>query len=52
VRRPDTIPALEKKQKVYIIIVKTKKKSTSILIMIKEIKSKKDLNSVYRPEND
>ena len=43
---------LEKKQKIYIIITKTKKKSTFILIIIEEIKSKKDSNSVYKPENN
>ena len=51
-KRPDTTPAFEMKQKVRIITIKTKKKSTFILIIIKEIKSEKDLNSVYKPEND
>jgi len=43
---------LEKKQKIYIIITKTKKKSTFILITIEEVKSEKDSDSIYRPEND
>ena len=51
-KRPDTILTLEKKQKVYIIIIKTKKKSTSIFIIIEEVKSKEDSDLIYKPEND
>jgi hypothetical protein len=52
VRRPNTTLAPKKKQKIYIIAIKTKKKSTSILIIIKEVESKEDLDLVNRPEND
>jgi len=52
VRRPDTILAPEKKQKVRTITVKTKKKGTLIFIMIEEVESKEDSDSVYKPEND
>jgi hypothetical protein len=52
VRRPNTILMPKKKQKVYTIATKTKKKSTSTLIIIKEVKSKEDLDLVNRPEND
>jgi hypothetical protein len=52
VRRPDITPAPEKKQKVHITVIKTKKKSTSTLITIEEIKSEEDSDSVYGPEND
>ena len=51
-KRPDTTPAPEKKQKVYTTVIKTKKKSTSILITIEEIESEEDSDSVYGPEND
>ena len=51
-RRPNTTLASKKKQKVYIIVTKTKKKSTSIPITIKEVKSKEDLDLVNRLEND
>jgi len=52
VKRPDITPALKKKQKVRTITIKTKKKSTSIFIMIKEVKSEEDSDLVYGPEND
>jgi hypothetical protein len=52
VRRPNTTLAPKKKQKIYIIAIKTKKKSTSIFIIIKEVKSKEDLDLVNRPENN
>jgi hypothetical protein len=52
VRRPDITPAPEKKQKVYTITVKTKKKSTSISVIIEEVKSEEDSDLVYGPEND
>jgi hypothetical protein len=42
----------KKKQKVYIIAIKTKKKSTSIPIIIKEVESKEDLDLVNRPKNN
>jgi hypothetical protein len=42
----------KKKQKVYIIATKTKKKSTSILIIIKEVENKEDLDLVNGLEND
>ena len=42
----------EKKQKVYIITAKTKKKSTSTPIIIKEVESKEDLDLVNRLENN
>ena len=51
-RRPNTTLAPKKKQKIYIITIKTKKKSTSISIIIKEVKSEEDLNLVNRLEND
>ena len=51
-KRPDTTLAPEKKQKVRTTAVKTKKKGTSILITIEEVKSKEDSDSVYGPEND
>jgi len=43
---------LKKKQKVYIIAAKTKKKSTSIPIIIKEVESEEDLDLINRLEND
>jgi hypothetical protein len=52
VKRPDTTPALEKKQKVRIITIKTKKKSTFILITIEEVKSEEDSDLIYKPENN
>jgi hypothetical protein len=52
IRRPNTTLAPKKKQKVYIITIKTKKKGTSIPIIIEEVKSEEDLDLVYRPEND
>jgi hypothetical protein len=52
VRRPNTTLAPKRKQKVYIIVIKTKKKSTFTPIIIKEIESEEDLNLVNRPEND
>jgi hypothetical protein len=52
VRRPNTTLAPKKKQKVYITATKTKKKSTFTPIIIKEVKSKKDLDLVNRLEND
>jgi hypothetical protein len=51
-RRPNTTPALKKKQKLYTIAIKTKKKGTSTPIIIEEVKSEEDLNLVYRPENN
>ena len=51
-RRPDTTPAPEKKQKVYTITIKTKKKSTFTPIIIKEVESKEDLNLVNGLENN
>jgi hypothetical protein len=42
----------KKKQKVYIIAIKTKKKSTSIPIIIKEVESEEDLNLINRLKND
>jgi hypothetical protein len=42
----------KKKQKVYIIATKTKKKSTFIPIIIKEVESEEDLDLVNRPENN
>jgi hypothetical protein len=52
VRRPNTTLAPEKKQKVYTIATKTKKKSTFTPITIKEVESKEDLDLVNGPEND
>jgi hypothetical protein len=52
VKRPNTTLAPKKKQKVYIIATKTKKKSTSIPIIIKEVESKEDLDLVNGLEND
>jgi hypothetical protein len=52
VRRPNTTLVPKKKQKVYIIAIKTKKKSTSTPIIIKEVENKEDLDLVNRPEND
>jgi hypothetical protein len=52
VRRPNTTPAPEKKQKVYTTATKTKKKSTSTPIIIKEVESKEDLDLVNGPENN
>ena len=51
-KRPDITPAFKKKQKIYITAIKTKKKGTFTLIIIEEIKSEKDSDSVYGPEND
>ena len=51
-RRPNTTLALKKKQKVYIIATKTKKKSTFTPIIIKEVESKEDLDLVNRLENN
>ena len=51
-RRPNTILAPKKKQKIYIIAIKTKKKSTFILIIIKEVESKEDLDLVNRLKNN
>jgi hypothetical protein len=51
-RRPNTTLAPKKKQKVHITAAKTKKKGTSIPIIIKEVESKEDLDLVYRPENN
>ena len=51
-KRPDITLTPEKKQKVRTIIIKTKKKSTFISVMIKEVESKEDSDSVYGPEND
>ena len=42
----------EKKQKVYIIVIKTKKKSTFTPITIKEVESEEDLDLVNGLEND
>jgi hypothetical protein len=52
VRRPNTTLAPKKKQKIHTIATKTKKKSTFISIIIKEVKSKEDLDLVNRPENN
>jgi hypothetical protein len=52
VRRPNTTLAPKKKQKVYIIATKTKKKSTSISVIVEEVESKENSDLVYRPEND
>jgi hypothetical protein len=52
VRRSNTTLAPKKKQKVYIIATKTKKKSTFIPIIIKEVESKEDLDLVNRLENN
>jgi hypothetical protein len=52
VRRPNTTLAPKKKQKVYTIAVKTKKKSTPILVIIEEIESKEDSDLVNRPKED
>ena len=51
-RRLNTTLAPKKKQKVYTIAAKTKKKSTSIFIIIKEVESKEDLDLVSGLEND
>jgi hypothetical protein len=51
-RRPNTTLAPKKKQKICIIATKTKKKSTSISIIIKEVESKEDLDLINRPKND
>ena len=51
-RRPNTTLAPKKKQKVYTIAIKTKKKNTFIPIIIKEVKSEEDLDLVNRLEND
>ena len=51
-RRSNTTLAPEKKQKVRTIAIKTKKKSTSIPVIIKEVESKEDLDLVNRPENN
>ena len=51
-RRPNTTLAPKKKQKIYTITTKTKKKSTSIPIIIKEVESKEDSDLVNTPEND
>jgi hypothetical protein len=51
-RRPNTTLVLKKKQKIYTIATKTKKKSTSIPIIIKEVESKEDLDLINRPENN
>jgi hypothetical protein len=51
-RRPNTTLAPKKKQKVYTMATKTKKKGTSILIIIKEVESEEDSDLVYRLEND
>jgi hypothetical protein len=51
-KRLNTTPAPKKKQKIYITAIKTKKKSTSIPITIKEIESKEDLDLVNRLENN
>jgi hypothetical protein len=51
-RRPNTTLAPKKKQKVYTIATKTKKKGTSIPIIIEEVESEEDLDLVYRPENN
>jgi hypothetical protein len=52
VRRPNTTLAPEKKQKVYTIATKTKKKSTFTLVIIEEVESKEDLDLVDRLENN
>jgi len=52
VRRPNTTLALKKKQKVYIIATKTKKKSTFTLIIIKEVESKEDSDLINKLENN
>jgi hypothetical protein len=52
VRRPNTTLAPKKKQKVHTIAIKTKKKSTSTPIIIKEVESKEDLDLVNRPKNN
>jgi hypothetical protein len=52
VKRLNITPALKKKQKVRIITIKTKKKNTFILIIIKEVKSEEDSDLIYKPEND
>ena len=51
-RRPNTTLAPKKKQKVYIIAIKTKKKSTFTPIIIKEVESKEDLDLVNGLKND
>jgi hypothetical protein len=51
-RRPNTTLAPEKKQKIYTVAAKTRKKSTPISIMVKEVESKADSNLVYRSENE
>ena len=51
-RRPNTTLAPKKKQKIYIITIKTKKKSTSISIIIKEVESKEDSDLINRLENN
>jgi hypothetical protein len=51
-RRPNTTLAPKKKQKVHTTAAKTKKKGTSIPIIIKEVKSEEDSDSVYGPENN
>jgi hypothetical protein len=52
IRRPDITLAPKKKQKVYTIAAKTKKRGTSTPIIIKEVESEEDLDLVYRPENN
>ena len=51
-KKLDIILALKKKQKIYIIIIKTKKKGTLILITIEKVKSKEDSDLIYKPENN
>jgi len=51
-RRPNTTLAPKKKQKVYITATKTKKKSTFIPIIIKEVKSEEDSDLVNGLENN
>ena len=51
-RRLNTTPAPIKKQKVYTVTIKTKKKSTLAPIIVEEAESKEDSDSVYRLENE
>jgi hypothetical protein len=52
VRKLNTTLAPKKKQKVYTITTKTKKKSTSTPIIIKEVESKEDLNLINKLKNN
>jgi hypothetical protein len=52
VRRPNTTLAPEKKQKIYTAAAKTRKKSTPVFVIVKEVESEADSNLVYRSENE